>query len=387
LAAGAAVLASTSIVIVAAIASASTTTYQAEASANTRTGGANVKSCTGCAGQKKIGNVGNNSGTLRFNGITAASAGQAKITIRYVNGGTKSRTATLSVNGGTPTTTTYPPTADWQTPGTLTLMATLKAGDNTLTFANPVAGSYAPDFDEITVVTADPTTDSYGRIPTTDALVEVTTTKPEVAITFDDGPWTYSGPGTPKFLDLVKSKGAHVTFFTIGLQVADLPTAVSREVAEGHQVGNHTWTHADMTTLDAASRQTQWTQTTAAIKAASGQSPKVWRPPYGSTNATINKESRALGMAPVLWNIDSEDWKLPGVSTIVTNVMSQIHPGSIVLMHDGGGDRTQTYQAATQILDQLAARGLAVVTIEQLLRDGTPVTEPTLDGTAVARPL
>jgi peptidoglycan/xylan/chitin deacetylase (PgdA/CDA1 family) len=67
--------------------------------------------------------------------------------------------------------------------------------------------------------------------------------------------------------------------------------------------------------------------------------------------------------------------------------MSQIHPGSIVLMHDGGGDRTQTYQAATQILDQLTAKGLAVVTIEQLLRDGTPVTQPTLDGTAVARPL
>jgi peptidoglycan-N-acetylglucosamine deacetylase len=143
-------------------------------------------------------------------------------------------------------------------------------------------------------------------------------------------------------------------------------------------LGNHSWTHPDLTTLDAASRRTQWTQTTTAIRAASGRSPKVWRPPYGSTNATINQESRALGMAPVLWNLDSEDWRLPGVPTIVTNVMSQIHPGSIVLMHDGGADRTQTYEAVTQIFDQLNAKGIAVVTVEQLLRDGTPVTRPAL---------
>jgi hypothetical protein len=233
LAAGAAVLASVSIVVVAAMASASTTTYQAEASTNTRTGGANVKSCTGCAGQQRVGSVGNNAGTLQFNGIAAGVAGQAKITIRYVNGSTKSRTATLSVNGATPTTTTYPPTANWQTPGTLTLMATLKAGDNTLKFANPEVGRYAPDFDEVTVVAADATTDPYARVANADALVEVTTTKPEVAITFDDGPWPYSGPGTLKFLDLGKSKGAHVTFFMIGQQVADLPSALTREVAEG----------------------------------------------------------------------------------------------------------------------------------------------------------
>ncbi len=378
LAAGAAVLASVPIVVVVAVASASTTTYQAEAGTNTRTGGANVKSCTGCAGQAKVGNVGNNAGTLQFNGVAAGGAGQAKITIRYVNGSTKSRTATLSVNGATPTTTTYPPTADWQTPGTLTLMATLRAGDNTLKFANPKGGSYAPDFDEITVVTADATTDPYERIAKTDALVEVTTPKPEVAITFDDGPWPYDGPGTLKFLDLAKSKGAHVTFFTIGQQVADLPSALTRAAAEGHQLGNHTWNHPDLTTLDAASRHTQWTQTITAIRTASGLSPKVWRPPYGSTNATINQESRALGMAPVLWNIDSEDWMLPGVPTIVSNVMSQVHPGSIVLMHDGGADRTQTYEAVTQIFDQLNAKGIAVVTVEQLLRDGTPVTRPTL---------
>jgi peptidoglycan-N-acetylglucosamine deacetylase len=373
------VLASVSIVVVAVTASASTTTYQAEASTNTRTGAANVKSCTGCAGQQKVGNVGNNAGTLQFNGVAAAVAGPAKITIQYVNGSAKSRTASLSVNGGSPTTTSYPPTTNWQTPGTLTLTATLKAGKNTLTFANPTAGSYAPDFDQITVVTADPpTADPYAGIAKTDALVEVTTTKPEVAITFDDGPWPYDGPGTLKFLDLVKSKGAHVTFFMIGQQVADLPSALTREVAEGHQLGNHTWTHPDMTTLDAASRKTQWTQTTAAIRTASGQSPKVWRPPYGATSATINQESRALGMVPVLWNIDSEDWQLPGVPTIVTNVMSQIHPGSIVLMHEGGADRTQTYEAVSQIFDQLNAKGIAVVTVDQLLRDGTPVTQPTL---------
>jgi peptidoglycan/xylan/chitin deacetylase (PgdA/CDA1 family) len=206
----------------------------------------------------------------------------------------------------------------------------------------------------------------------------VTTSKLEVALTLDDGPWPYSGPGTLKFLDLIKSKGAHETLFMIGQQIADVPSAPVREVSEGDQIGNHTWDHSDLTTLSAAGVQSQLSQTQAAIKAACGQAPKVFRPPYGATNATINQQVRSLGLVPILWSLDSEDWRLPGVPTIVNNVMSQIHPGSIVLMHDGGGDRTQSYQALSQILDQLKAKGYSLVTVEQLLRDGTPVTQTTL---------
>jgi peptidoglycan-N-acetylglucosamine deacetylase len=375
---GAAIVAPAAVVVVALAANAGTITYQAESSANTLSGGAVVKSCSGCAGGKKVGNVGNNAGTLRFNGINAAVSGSAKIAIRYVNGGTTNRTATMRINGGTASTKTFPPSGGWAKSATLTVTATLKAGSNTITFANPTAGKWAPDFDQVTVTTADSTTDPYARIPKTDALVEVTTNKLEVALTLDDGPWPYSGPGTLKFLDLIKSKGAHETIFMIGQQIGDLPSALVNEVSNGDQVGNHTWTHPDLTTLSAAEVQSQLTQTTAKIKSTCGQTPKVFRPPYGATNATINQQARSLGLVPILWSIDSEDWTLPGVPTIVNNVMSQIHPGAIVLMHDGGGDRTQSYQALSQILDQLKAKGYSVVTIDQLVHDGTPVTQTTL---------
>jgi hypothetical protein len=112
--------------------------------------GAKVMTCSGCSGQKKVGDIGKGMGWLRFNGVTAASGGSMTIVIGYVNGGSNVRTAQLIVNGGAPVTLTFARTTDWSTTGWLAVRVTLKAGGNSLEFTN--SSSAAPDFDRITVL-------------------------------------------------------------------------------------------------------------------------------------------------------------------------------------------------------------------------------------------
>jgi len=103
-------------------------------------------------------------------------------------------------------------------------------------------------------------------------------------------------------------------------------------------------------------------RTSAAIQQATGVSPTLFRPPYGATNATISATAEQLGLRPVLWNVDSLDWERPGTNAIVRNVLSTASNGSIVLMHDGGGDRSETVQALPQIITELQQRGFVFVT-------------------------
>ena len=110
-------------------------------------GGASVGSCSGCSGGSKVRYVGNNGGTLQFNGVSASTAGSAQLTIAYANGGTTSRTAQLSINDGSASTFTFVPTGDWSTVGTLDVTVNLQAGNNTLKFFNTT--NMAPDFDRI----------------------------------------------------------------------------------------------------------------------------------------------------------------------------------------------------------------------------------------------
>jgi hypothetical protein len=109
-----------------------------------------VAACGPCSGGNKVGYVGNNSGTLQFNGISVSTAGTHTVTIYYTNGGA-SRTAFLSVNGGAGTSNSYPATGGWSTVGSITISVTLNAGSNTLKFYNPNSSSWAPDFDRIVV--------------------------------------------------------------------------------------------------------------------------------------------------------------------------------------------------------------------------------------------
>lgn len=135
----------------AAPAGAASASYEAEASGNTLAGGAAAGSCSGCSAGRKVRFVGNG-GTLQFNGVAASAAGSATVAIGFVNGGTTSRSAQLSVNGGTATTISFGTTPDWSTPGGTTVTVTLRAGSNTLKFGNPSGNG--PDFDKVTVTTA-----------------------------------------------------------------------------------------------------------------------------------------------------------------------------------------------------------------------------------------
>jgi peptidoglycan/xylan/chitin deacetylase (PgdA/CDA1 family) len=393
LSAGAALLAVPALTaITSSTASAASTTYQAESSANTLAGGAKVATCSSCSGGKIVKQVGK-TGTLQFNGVSAAAAGSEKITISYIEGNTTSRTAQLVVNGGTAKTVTFKYTGSWSTVGTVSTTVTLKAGANTLKFSN--ATGWAPDFDKISVApasspsptpspspTGGPGGGGYGAIPADQALESVNTTKKEVAITLDDGPQPWGDAHTSDFVNLLKAKGAYATFFLIGNQISvSAPDPASENMVKserdaGFAIGNHTWTHACLTDDDASGVQSEVTQTQAKIKSVTGLTPKIMRPPSGCTNATINKQLRGLNLVPILWSIDPEDWTTPGSDVIYQRVVSQIKPGAIILMHDGGGFRQQSLDALSRILDYLKSHGYATVSIDQLLADGTPVTAP-----------
>lgn len=177
---------------------------------------------------------------------------------------------------------------------------------------------------------------------------------PVIYFTFDDGPHpTY----TPQILDLLARYGASATFWNIGQQIGPNAPLVQRMVAEGHVVGNHTWSHPDLTKVDRTQFFAEIDSTNEAILLATERQPTCLRPPYGARNATVDAEAAEAGLDIVLWDIDPQDWRRPGVEVIVDNVLSFATPGSIVLMHDGGGVRDQTVAALEQVLAGLSEQG------------------------------
>jgi peptidoglycan/xylan/chitin deacetylase (PgdA/CDA1 family) len=181
---------------------------------------------------------------------------------------------------------------------------------------------------------------------------------PVVALTFDDGPSQY----TPAILDILKQYGVQATFFEIGRQVEARADVVRRIVAEGHVLGNHTWDHAHLTKLDDARFASEVDQTTQVIERVSGQEVVCTRPPYGDANAATIAKLAAHGQTSVVWSADSRDFEKPGVAAIVHNALSGLRPGAIILMHDGGGDRSETIAALPQIIQQIRAKGYGFVT-------------------------
>jgi peptidoglycan/xylan/chitin deacetylase (PgdA/CDA1 family) len=204
----------------------------------------------------------------------------------------------------------------------------------------------------------------------------------EVAIGFDDGPDT----DTPAFVRMLARSHAAATFFMIGRQVT--PTyreTILRELREGDVPGDHTFTHPDLTRSHDVRGELE--ETIAAIRAQSGYTPCVFRPPYGDVDASVAHTARSLGLATVTWNVDPSDYEQPGVAAIEQRVLAQVKPGSIIISHDGGGPRGQTLAAYPKIIAALRRRGYGVVTIPQLL-GFHPVYEPCIrrcDGIGVSR--
>jgi peptidoglycan/xylan/chitin deacetylase (PgdA/CDA1 family) len=190
----------------------------------------------------------------------------------------------------------------------------------------------------------------------------------DIALTFDDGP----GPYTPGVLDVLERFHVRATFFAIGEMERYFAASTVRELRDGDVVGDHTETHPEMAHLSAHGQHDQLLDQIARIELLGGQRPILFRPPYGSYNATTMLELRAMHLLMVLWSVDARDYLRPGTTEIVRHVLAGAHPGAIVLLHDAGGDRSQTIAALPSIIKRLRARGFHLVTVPQLLAEDPP---------------
>ncbi|MFJ9741988.1 polysaccharide deacetylase family protein [Streptomyces sp. NPDC101166] len=178
-----------------------------------------------------------------------------------------------------------------------------------------------------------------------------------IALTFDDGP---SVPETAALLDHLARYKARATFFTVGQNVAAHPDLVRAEARAGHEVGNHSWNHPDLTKLTPEQIASQLNRTSAAIKAATGREPTLFRPPYGAVDSTVRS---ATSLSPVLWDVDTEDWRYPDAAKVARIVIGKAQRNSVVLMHD---IHPTSVAAVPQILRTLTARGYHFVTVSHL---------------------
>jgi peptidoglycan/xylan/chitin deacetylase (PgdA/CDA1 family) len=188
--------------------------------------------------------------------------------------------------------------------------------------------------------------------------------RPEVALTFDDGP---SPVYTPQVLSILQKYHLKATFFDIGSMVEAYPELAKAERQAGHIVGNHTFTHADLPILSPAAIKTQIQQSSDEIERATGVRPTFIRPPYGDVDADTLKEINMLALTTVLWNNEAQDWASPGTSVIVTRILDMASNGAIILLHDGGGLRSQTVEALPTIIEQLHGHGYTFVKIDELV--------------------
>jgi peptidoglycan/xylan/chitin deacetylase (PgdA/CDA1 family) len=175
-----------------------------------------------------------------------------------------------------------------------------------------------------------------------------------VYLTFDDGP---TPAHTPPILALLARYQARATFFVVGRNAAAYPELVRQEYAAGHGVGNHTWSHRRLTDLGGGRLEAEVDATSAVIGRATGAPVRCLRPPYATVDAASTDRARARGLRLVLWDVDSNDWRLPGAAAIAGRVLGRVRAGDVVLLHDGGGNRTQTVAALEQVLASLSARG------------------------------
>ena len=186
---------------------------------------------------------------------------------------------------------------------------------------------------------------------------------PCAALTYDDGP---DAKTTPQLLGILKERNAHATFFMIGSNTAANP-ATARQIADaGHAVGNHTFSHADLTQLSAASVRTEMDRADAAIRAATGTSPTFMRPPYGAANAAVQA---AVGKPLIVWAVDSLDWQSKNPAVFLPKVLKEITPGAMVLMHDV---YPTTIAGQPELITSLQTQGYRLVTVPQLF-EGTPL--------------
>jgi peptidoglycan/xylan/chitin deacetylase (PgdA/CDA1 family) len=187
-----------------------------------------------------------------------------------------------------------------------------------------------------------------------------------IALTFDDGPWPY----TPALLDTLKKYHAKATFFLVGAKVVNRPEMVQRIHAEGHEIGNHTWSHPYLNKLSDEDVIAEISGTQTAIHDAIGIYPDFMRPPFGATNAHVGALMKDLGLAQIKWTGATQDTSLRDTKKIVKAALKLARPNAIILMHD---IVPETVKGVPAILKELKKRGYTCVTITTLLgKDLTP---------------
>lgn len=190
----------------------------------------------------------------------------------------------------------------------------------------------------------------------------------ELALTFDDGP----GPYTPEILSILEQDNVPATFFEVGVVERYFHSSTSAIVAAGYPIGDHTFNHLAMSELSRAEQRAQLLEAAQAIGRYGARFPRLFRPPYGLWNATTLALLRRYRMLMVLWTVDTNDYLRPGVRAIVRTAVNGARPGAIILLHDAGGDRSQTVAALPQIIARLRERGYRFVTVPRLLLDNPP---------------
>jgi peptidoglycan-N-acetylglucosamine deacetylase len=195
---------------------------------------------------------------------------------------------------------------------------------------------------------------------------------PYIAFTFDDGP---NQKLTPRLLDLLAEHHIHATFFVVGENAAAYPEILQRAIREGHEIGNHTWSHPNLAKMSDENVRSQIKRTEEAITSAIGSRPTLFRPPYGSvTGHQKHFIHDDLGYEIILWEVDPLDWKNPGPNVVSSRILKETHPGAIVLAHD---IHAQTIQAMPATISELEAKGFKFVTVSELLKLQTPIPSPT----------
>ena len=202
-----------------------------------------------------------------------------------------------------------------------------------------------------------------------------------IAMTFDDGP---HATNTPKLLEMAAKRHIKLTFFVLGECVEQNPTVLQREVAEGHEIGNHSWSHPNLAKLSDEAVRSQLQRTEDIIVKTAGVKPKLMRPPYGE----LTKRQRIwvnhdCGYKVILWDVDPLDWKRPGPSVVARRIIAGARPGSIILSHD---IHPPTIEAMPQVFDALLAKGFKFVTVSELLAMNKGGERPEVVNHPEARP-
>jgi len=193
----------------------------------------------------------------------------------------------------------------------------------------------------------------------------------KLALTYDDGP---NDPHTLRLLEILAQHNVPATFFVIGRFVAQRPDIVRELARAGHAVGNHTFSHPNLIFASAERARKEILDCQQLLLETTGETPRLFRPPFGGRRPGTLQVARTLGLEPVMWNVTGYDWNRPRAESIVDKVSRRIRGGDVILLHDGshvrmGANRSQTVIATGQVIAKYKARGYEFVTIPEMMRE------------------